>query len=327
MNPTNTPTTSFASSTIVPTLVPSKRNETGRNHTDRAAAEQAVVFGSHHHLVGIFHSTSNPVDAETAVIFVTPGMLHNAGPFQLHVDIARRLGRRGVASFRFDLSGIGESLPVGASGRSIDRASDEIREAIDWLQEQHGIQKVILFGLCSGADDSIHAAQKDSRVSGIITMDACGYPTRRFRWNRIRHHYAPRLASSAAWKRLSRRVIGKISAMNWLLRLLPDSSGPEYSTMPMGSDLREYPSREAAEVEFQQLVNRGCRLHMIYTGGALEIYNYAEQFFEMLPGVQWNDLVTVDFYPEMDHVAILCEDRKKVVDRVTERVVNFAQQA
>ncbi|WP_430454777.1 alpha/beta fold hydrolase [Rhodopirellula europaea] len=323
MNPTNTPTTSFASPTIVPTLVPSKQRAAKREH---ATAEQAVVFGSQNHLVGIYHPTANPVDAETAVIFVTPGMLHNAGPFRLHVDIARQLGCRGVASFRFDLSGIGESLPVGASGRSIDRASDEIREAIDWLQEQHGIQNVILFGLCSGADDSIHAAQKDSRVSGIITMDACGYSTRRFRWNRIRHHYVPRLASLDAWKRLSRRLLGKTSALAWLLQLLPDSSGPEYSTMPMGSDLREYPAREIAEVEFQSLVDRGCRLHMIYTGGALEIYNYAEQFFEMLPGVRWNDQATVDFYPEMDHVAILCEDRKKIVDRVTERAVEFAQQ-
>lgn len=327
MNQTNLPANPFASPTVVPPLIPSKRRETEQENGDRAAAEQAVVFGSHHHLVGIFHPTSHPVNAETAVIFVTPGMLHNAGPFRLHVDIARRLGSRGVASFRFDLSGIGESLPVGSSGRSIDRASDEIREAIDWLEEQHGIQNIILFGLCSGADDSIHAAQKDSRVSGIITMDACGYPTPRFHWNRIRHHYVPRLASLDAWKRLSKRIIGKTSALGWLLRLLPDSSGPEYSTMPMGSDLREYPSREIAKVEFQRLVDRGCRLHMIYTGGALEIYNYAEQFFDMLPGVHWNGLATVNFYPEMDHVAILCEDRKKVVDRVTERVVEFAQQA
>ncbi|PHQ36004.1 alpha/beta fold hydrolase [Rhodopirellula bahusiensis] len=325
MNVSNTPTAAFPSTAMVPPMVPSGPARKDRQTVNRIATEQAIVFGSHDHLVGIYHPTTNAVNDKTAVIFVTPGMLHNAGPFRLHVDLARTLGSRGVASLRFDLSGIGESLPVGSSGRSIDRASGEISQAIDWLQEHHGIQQVILFGLCSGADDSIHAAQQDPRVCGIVAMDACGYPTRRFRWNRIRHHYLPRLASPTAWKRLSRRLLGKTSATQWLLQLLPDAPSPNYSTMPMGTDLREFPSRNIAKQEFQRLVDQGCRLHLIYTGGVSEIYNYAEQFFDMLPGVRWKDHATVDFYPEMDHVAILCEDRKKLVDRVTERVVDFAE--
>ncbi len=60
----------------------------------------------------------------------------------------------GLASFRFDLSGIGESLPIGASGCSLERATTEIRQALDWLETQHGFKQFALFGLCSGADDA-----------------------------------------------------------------------------------------------------------------------------------------------------------------------------
>jgi pimeloyl-ACP methyl ester carboxylesterase len=273
----------------------------------------------------VFHPTPRPIDQKTAAIFITPGMLHSAGPFRLHVDLANTLGSRGVASLRFDLSGIGESLPIGSGGRSLDRASSEIRQAIDWLQEQHGTQQLILFGLCSGADDALHAAQQDPRVCGVVAMDACGYPTPRFYWNRVIHHYVPRLTSIHAWKRLVRRVLGQTHASRWLLRAFPETSKPEYSTMPMGTDLREYPTREIAKQEFQRLVDQECRMHLIYTGGVSDTYNYAEQFFDMLRGVRWKNLASVDYFPQMDHVAILCEDRQKLVDRVADRIVDFTR--
>ncbi|KLU05909.1 hypothetical protein RISK_001760 [Rhodopirellula islandica] len=319
------PSVPFAASAVTAPIVTPHEVVKKDKTVDRPTSEQAVVFGSHQHLVGVFHPTSRPVAQKTAAIFITPGMLHSAGPFRLHVDLASTLGSRGVASLRFDLSGIGESLPVGAAGRSLDRASAEISQAIDWLQEQHSIQQVILFGLCSGADDSLHAAQQDPRVCGIVAMDACGYPTARFRWNRVFQHYLPRLASIHAWERLTRRVLNKTRLTRWLLRVFPKSTAPEYSTMPMGTDLREYPSREIAKQEFQRLVDQGCRLHLIYTGGVSDTYNYAEQFFDMLRGVRWKNLATVDHFPQMDHVAILCEDRQKIVDRVAERIVDFAR--
>ncbi|MFG0264905.1 MAG: alpha/beta fold hydrolase [Rhodopirellula sp. JB055] len=326
MSQTTLSNSPFAPSSATVAFATPHETDVEKEPASRSTNEQAVVFGSHQHLVGVFHPTPRPIDRKTAAIFITPGMLHSAGPFRLHVDLANTLGSRGVASLRFDLSGIGESLPIGSGGRSLDRASSEISQAIDWLQEQHGIQQVILFGLCSGADDSLHAAQQDPRVCGVVAMDACGYPTPRFHWNRMIHHYLPRLASIHAWKRLARRVLHQSHASRWLLRAFPESSKPEYSTMPMGTDLREYPSREIAKLEFQRLVDQGCRMHLIYTGGVSDTYNYAEQFFDMLRGVRWKNHASVDYFPQMDHVAILCEDRQKVVDRVVERIVDFTRE-
>lgn len=290
-----------------------KLDSTSLEPTVKTTTEQAVVFGRQQNLVGVYQGTVDSIAPDTAVIFVTPGMLHHVGPFRLHVDLARTLSQRGVASLRFDLSGIGESFGIGASGRSIDRAGDEIAEAIDWMNQQHGIQRVILFGLCSGADDALHTAQRDPRVVGVVAMDACGYPTRKFWINRIRSHYLPRLMSPAAWQRRAAKIADRLGGGN----------GPHFTSMPAGTDVREFPTRDIAAIEFQSLVDQGCRLHFLYTGGMSETVNYAEQLFDALPSVDWKGMASVEYFGEMDHVAILSEDRKKVVGHVSDQMVSM----
>ena len=140
--------------------------------------DQPLVFGKFDHLVGIENIVKS--DHSLAMIMMTPGMLHNTGPFRMHVDIAQSLEKQGISSLRFDLSGIGESLGIGASGKSIDRAASEASEAMDYLMQTHGIKQFILFGLCSGADDSIQTALKDKRVRGVITLDGVAYKTPKF---------------------------------------------------------------------------------------------------------------------------------------------------
>ena len=73
----------------------------------------------------------------------------------------------------------------------------------------------------------------------------------------------------------------------------------------------------------QQLVDRGTQLHFIYTGG-MDYYNYAEQFYEMLPGVHWKGTESSTYFPEMDHVAMLCEDRQKLVEHICDKSLEMA---
>jgi hypothetical protein len=47
-----------------------------------------------------------------------------------------------------------------------------------------------------------------------------------------------------------------------------------------------------------------------YTGGAKDYYNYPEQFVEMFHDVAISATVEHCFYPDMDHVALLKEDRQ-----------------
>lgn len=274
--------------------------------------DQAVIFGKHQNLVGVWsepiaHKTSDP---EIAVIMVTAGMIHHSGPFRMHVELARQLSRQGVASLRFDLSGIGESLGVGADGSSLDRAANEIGQAIDYLTEHFGIKEVILFGLCSGADDSIHTATIDARVRGVIAMDGCGYRTRKFYWHRIMQHYLPRTLKLEKWINLARRFSHERDDV-------PQS-------LKFGDDIREFPSRLVAESQLIELTKRETRMHFIYTGGVGDYYNHESQFKSMFPKLADSPEISHRYFGHMDHVAFLAEDRSKLTRHVADEISKMA---
>jgi hypothetical protein len=281
-------------------------------------SESAIAFGQFNHLLGVWNEPEER-RYNTAVIFVTAGMLHHCGPFRLHVDAARELASQGIPSLRFDLSGIGESLAVGSQGTSLDRAASEIREAIDWIgnatdKSCNGkIGKVILFGLCSGADDSLHAAPLDERIVGLIAIDGCGYRTPGYYLRRVFKFYLPRVLSLAKWKGLWHRH-------RQLKTAVPRSLQPGY-------DVREFPSRRKAQQIFKVLLQRDVHLHFIYTGGSEsgQYYNYDGQFKAMFPRMHRDPRLTHRYLADMDHVAFLCEDRARLVSHITQIAARFAE--
>lgn len=284
-------------------LSPSTGSASGAMHGKRGTCrDEAVVFGEYQHLIGVLRTPdSRTAVSDLAVLMITPGMLPSPGPYGLHVDLAKSLSDIGIPSLRFDLSGIGESLAVGAEGTSLERAAAEITCAIDWLARR-GVRRVALFGLCSGADDAMFAAQSEPRIVGLFAMDGCGYRTHRFHWHRLVSHYLPRLASPRKWGQLLRTALGA------------RSKSP--SSLQLGSDIREFPSREAASQQLKLLEQRGVRMHFHYTGGVSDYYNHGRQFAVMFPELGC-ERVTSSFEPSCDHTAFLCEHRSLLVKRVT----------
>lgn len=274
--------------------------------------EEAVVFGRYDNLVGVVRNPIRPKGPEDlAVLILTPGMLHSAGPFRLHFDVSQALGESGLRSLRFDLSGIGESLAIGASGSSLQRASTEVGEAIDFLERRYQTRRVLLLGLCSGADDALYAAQQDSRVVGLFAIDGCGYRNARFYGHRLVSHYGPKLLSVQKWIQLAQRV----------LRF----KNPTPSSLQLGSDIREFPSRAEAERQIAALAARHVQLHFHYTGGVSDYYNYKGQFADTFPDLVDLEHVTSSYHPESDHVAFLCEHREALVQLVCEGLYRMAQ--
>lgn len=267
------------------------------------------VFGDQNNLVGWYNAAAERHKSDVAVVMLTPGMLSHAGPMRLHVQLARGLERMGMASFRFDLSGIGESLPSGASGCSLERASTEIRQALDWLETQYGWKKFALFGLCSGADDALAASLHEERVVGLSLMDGCGFRTNRFYLNHFSQKYVPKLLSFKKWQELLTNQFGEGSRA--------------YRTMPMGQDVREFADRETCQKQVQALLGRGTRLQWIYTGGSIDYYSYANQFFEMFPMVRPNPLLSVHHYPRIDHLATMQQDREQIQNVILDWCGNF----
>ncbi|MCE3014680.1 MAG: lipase [Pirellula sp.] len=269
------------------------------------------VFGEYQHLFGIHRDAveSEALDSESscseskiAVLMLTAGMLTSVGPSRLHVDLADKLSGLGLPSFRFDLSGIGESLAVGSHGSSLERAASEVRQAMDMLEREYGYSHFMLFGLCSGADDAIPSAVEDERIIAASLVDACGY--------RTAGHWAPFV---------SRKYLPKVVRMSkWidLFRGYFQSTKSSASTMPIGSDIREFPDREQSEATLLGLIGRGMRLQFVYTGGVIDYYSYADQFFDMFPRVVNRSEIAVVYQPRWDHVAMLQEDRTELLQAV-----------
>ncbi len=90
----------------------------------------------------------------------------------MYVPLARDLAVRGVASLRFDLEGFADTPP--RPGMAPDSYSpyfvDNTRAAIDFLQAECGVDRVVLVGMCSGAYHAFHTALADSRVAAIVLL-------------------------------------------------------------------------------------------------------------------------------------------------------------
>lgn len=274
-----------------------------------------VCYGEFDHLIGIDQPAHRSVsEMSTSVVMLTAGMLHHVGPNDLHVRLADSLADKGISSFRFDLSGIGESLGVGsASADSLNRASDEIGQTIDWIHQQRPADRIILFGLCSGADDAFHAAQDDERVTGVICVDGLGYPTRGFQFHRWREHYLPRLRSGRKWLRIANRLLGR----------KPTDTASR--SLTGGEDVREFPDLETARPRLRDLAERGVCMEFIYTGGVAQYYNHAGQFRKMFPFVEQFPHVRSQYFPRMDHVATLEEDRQQLIRHVVDTACRFGR--
>jgi hypothetical protein len=271
--------------------------------------ETIHIFGTYQHLFGVHSSavrdpSSGPA---RALLMLSAGILPCAGPMRLHARLARSLAQAGIPSFRFDLSGIGESLGVGSYRTSLERAAHEASQAMDLLAGEYGYREFLIFGLCSGADDAIPAALDDGRVVGLSLVDACGYRTSRYSLRMLRRVYVPKVLSLRKWGHF---VANKLKVRG--------REPKEPSTMSRGFDIREFPDRNQAEEQILVLLNRGVHMQFVYTAGVIHYYSYASQFFDMFPRLRSRSSVEVSYCPRFDHVLMLEEDRSELVERVTD---------
>ena len=126
--------------------------------------EQPVLFGPDRALVGI--ESPGRVDVPTVVI-LNAGLLHRVGPNRMSVRLASSLADRGIGSFRFDLSGIGDSDTTDTDLLDTERAIADIRSALDHLDARGGTGTYVVAGLCTGAFNAFRMVEQDERVVAV----------------------------------------------------------------------------------------------------------------------------------------------------------------
>ena len=136
--------------------------------------EKALLFGKFKTLVGVLTEPDLSADGDLpAVILSNAGLIHRIGPNRIYVKLARHLAARGYRVLRFDLSGIGDSLPRPDHLPAEQFTVDDVVQAMDHLSES-GSRSFVLMGHCAGAYHSFRTAAQDPRVAGVVMMNPDG---------------------------------------------------------------------------------------------------------------------------------------------------------
>jgi hypothetical protein len=272
--------------------------------------ERALAFGTEAGLAGVL-AEPNPSEAiagAPAIVMWNVGIQHRIGPYRIQVDIARDLARRGYASLRFDLSGMGDSEARQDTRPDHQRALDEVKEAMAVLEKRRGTRTFVPIGFCSSVDAAHALSLEDDRVVGACFLEGYAYRTEGF-WLR----YPRRLLDRQRWRRYlaNRRLLplqyGRAAEVR-ANREEPKELGVIFA--------RQYPSRQQFATDVVRLSSRGVRLLFLYVGGDTD-FNHRGQFFEMV-GDESLDHVDVEYYGGADHTFFHVADRERAVTRVGE---------
>jgi pimeloyl-ACP methyl ester carboxylesterase len=137
--------------------------------------ECVVLLGKERSLVGILTENGDAdVSAQndlTGVLLLNAGLIHHIGPNRIYVKMARLLASMGFVVLRFDFSGIGDSGPRKDKLPVTDSVCDEVRQAMDYLEQFKDIKQFICIGLCDGATAAGQILATDHRVKKAILID------------------------------------------------------------------------------------------------------------------------------------------------------------
>jgi pimeloyl-ACP methyl ester carboxylesterase len=248
-----------------------------------AAGETAHGFGAG--LVGIVHRPAVAGGHRIGVILLNAGLVRRIGPFRGSVALARALAAAGFPVLRYDQSGLGDSaVSTSTSG---DRRRDEMTSAMNVLARQSGVERFVIGGICSGADDAFHLAKDDPRIAGTLLLDGLAYRTKGF-WLK---HALPRLAKPS-------------KVLQFLRRRSEGEAGME--------DFRDFPPQAEAVKQLEAMVARDARLLFLFTGGAYSYFNHAAQLADCFGPAAKAKQVALEFWPDCDHTFYLQRDRERL---------------
>ncbi len=264
--------------------------------------ERVLHLGDDHNLIAIAAETGTPSTTKPTVLMLNAGVLHRVGPRRLHVALARILARVGFATCRVDLSGIGDSRVITGNRSFRESAVADTVTVMDHIARESGAQRFVLFGLCSGADNALAVAANDTRVAGLVLIDAPSYPTLR--------SYVRKFIGRAA-------RLGPVAVATATLAAAARFSAHLVFRRPQSraeSGGRQAPPKAEHYQLLDRLTNRGTRVLCVHSAAMRERYNDKDQLFELYPKLRGR--VDTAYFGDADHVFTEIAAQTRLIDTV-----------
>jgi pimeloyl-ACP methyl ester carboxylesterase len=230
------------------------------------------------------------VSGHVGVIILNAGLLHNVGPFRLHVEIATVAAECGIPTIRIDQSGKGESHSRLTASR-LDALFQDYEEAFSALAEA-GIEATVLVGLCSGADDALQIADRYDSVAGLVLLD--GY-ARRTVHLRLRN----------ALRRIRKKATDRIRSL----------AGRDTHENALDVDLRAWTSDEEMLGLMRRLLDSGKRILAVFTAGQ-GYYDHAGQLAHDLSVSPKVGNLHEIYFKEADHTYSRVAHRRALLEEI-----------
>lgn len=266
--------------------------------------EHTTLVGEARHLVATLTLPAGNATPALVVLLTNSGVIPRSGPHRMNVHIARQLARMGVASVRFDLSGLGDSGRPENARPLMEQWVADTRAVMDHVATEVGCDRFAMIGFCSGAEVAHWVGQQDRRLCGALLWDLYAYPTAGSQWRallyRMRRAGAMGLVRKA-WERVQRRVATGTAA--------PASPPPAPSTAPAKADYMR---------RLQTLVDQDVDLLVVFSEGHPLWFNHAGQFRTMFKGAAFLDKVQFRYLDVADHLLTTPLAQKAFLDMSTQ---------
>jgi hypothetical protein len=240
-------------------------------------------------LFGFVHAPAGD-GGSIGAILLNAGLLHNVGPFRLYNRIADALANVGITAARIDQSGKGES-----ESRERTTVSEALTKDYDDVAAHlagYGVDKVIVVGLCTAADDALELTAQRSSIVGMVMLD--GYAPRDLGYF-LRRCSRP-IMEFKRWTGLARR------------KLLAQAE-----SVPEQIDIRNWRSRPEMLSNLDRFMSRGGKVLAVFSGGVREYYNHRSQLGAALgrPAA-----LAEHYFPLAAHTYPVSADRARLVARI-----------
>ncbi|MDQ0420827.1 pimeloyl-ACP methyl ester carboxylesterase [Peteryoungia aggregata LMG 23059] len=132
--------------------------------------ERAEIVDSR--LFGVLCQPASGTESAVIILLNMAYAPHN-GWGNIWVDTARTLAHQGVATFRVDLSNIGESPADPREPDQVVYSETQLNDVQAVIRHVRSMSKapILLAGICSGAHSALYAGAANSDVAGIVSIN------------------------------------------------------------------------------------------------------------------------------------------------------------